>query len=575
MAKPVELTSEVIIKLNGTEVDRKIMGNLVTLIIDQHTHLPHMFTLRFHDPNLEYLDKGPFDLAKEVEIIAKTTEKQKVVLMSGEITALEPEFEEGMIASLVVRGFDKSHRLYREVKTKTFLNIKDSDLAEQIAKAANLKTEVEITPTVYDHVFQHNQSDLAFLMQRAWRIGFECFVEEGKLYFRRPPTDQSNVTLTWGKDLLSFIPRISLAEQVDEVIVKGWDVEKKAAIVGRAQKGKLYPDVEERKNGADLASSKFGTGKLVIVDQPVVSQAEADILATARLNELSGAYIEAEGVAYRRPDIKAGQIITLEALGKRLSGTYLVSSVTHIYKSDGLKTTFTVKGARSGLLIEQFAPQSPLDRWVGVVPAIVTNTDDPKNWGRVKVKFPWMSEEVESDWARVVCPGAGPEAGLMIIPAVDDEVMVAFAEGDFSQPFVLGGVWNGQHKTVPEVTKAARSEKPLVRSWRSRSGHWVAMYDDKNNKVEIVTQGGHHLILDDANKKIEITSAGGHRFELDDSSKKASLTSGGGLTIKLEDSGKKITIESQGEIELKAQTGVNIEAVGGPVNIKGKMINLN
>jgi uncharacterized protein involved in type VI secretion and phage assembly len=328
------------------------------------------------------------------------------------------------------------------------------------------------------------------------------------------------------------------------VIVKCWYVEKKAPIVGHAQKGQLYPTVEEAKDGASWASV-FGKGKLVIVDQPVVSQAEADTLAAARLNELSGAFIEAEGVAYRRPDIKAGQRVTLKALGKRLSGTYLVTSATHIYTAKGLKTTFTVRGTRTGLLIEQMAYQPPLDRWPSVAPAIVTNTDDPKKWGRVKVKFPWMSDEAESDWARVMGLGAGPEAGLFIMPAVDDEVLVAFAGGDFSQPFVLGGLWNGQHKLVPEAAKAAQDEQPLVRSWHSRSGHWLAMYDDKNKKVEIVTKGGHRFILDDANNKI--------------------------------------TLESTGEIEVKASSNLKLSASGnmdleadGQVNIKGKqMINLN
>jgi uncharacterized protein len=108
-------------------------------------------------------------------------------LIKGEITALEPVFGEGMVAELVVRGFDKSHRLYRETKSRAFLNKKDSDLAQEIAQAVGLSVQVDATSTVYDHIYQHNQSDLAFLMQRAWRIGYECFVEDGQLYFRKPP----------------------------------------------------------------------------------------------------------------------------------------------------------------------------------------------------------------------------------------------------------------------------------------------------------------------------------------------------------------------------------------------------
>lgn len=562
MPKPTELTSAISIKLDGTEVDAAVMAKLAALIIEQHSHLPNMFTIRLLDPELELLDNGPFDFTKQVEVIAQTSEGKQVSLIKGEITALEPEFGEGMIGELVVRGYDASHKMYRETKTRTFLNIKDSDLAQQFAQDAGLQAQVETTNTVYEHLFQHNQSDLAFLMQRAWRIGFECFVDEGKLWFRKPKTNGATITLTWGDDLLSFYPRMTLAEQVDEVIVKGWDVEKKAAIVGKAEKGDLYPKIKENKNGAGWAKA-FGKGKLVIVDQPVISQAEADILAKARLDELSGAFIEAEGTAFRRPDIKAGQMVTIKGLGKRLSGDYLVTSATHTYTAEGLTTTFTVQGSRSGLLVEQMARPPACHQFLGVAPAIVTNTEDPKNWGRVKVKYPWLSDEDESGWARVVSPGAGPESGLFMMPAVDDEVLVVFANGDFNQPFVLGGLWNGQNKVMSEGTSAGQNEKPLVRSWHSATGHRLVMYDDHNKKVEIVTAGEHKVVLDDTNKKVEIVTSGGHQIVLDDSGRKIIIESGGDVEVK-----------ASMDLKLSAGANMDLEATG-QLNIKGAMVNLN
>ena len=562
MPTPSELASQISIRLDGTEVQEPVMVNLAAVVVDQHSHLPDMFTIRLHDPDLELLDEGPFDLTKETEIAAEKPDGEQVTLMKGEITALEPEFDEGMIAKLVVRGYDKSHRLYRETKSVAYLNKKDSDLASEIAQSLGLQAEVDVTSSVYDHIYQHNQSDLAFLMQRAWRIGYECFVADGKLHFRKPPSGSAEVTLTWGDDLLSFHPRMTLAEQVDEVIVKGWDADKQVPIVGKAQKGRLSPQVEESKDGASWAGA-FGAGKLVIVDQPVASQAEADGLAAARLDEISGAFIEAQGVAFRRPDIQAGRMVKLEALGKRFSGTYLVTNATHVYTAEGLRTTFTVRGSRSGLLTEQMGRRGPLDRWPGVVTGVVTNTDDPNEWGRVKVKFPWMADDAESDWARVLGVGAGPEAGLFVMPDVGDEVMVTFAHGDFGRPCVLGGMWNGQHALPSEAAGAGRGEKPLVRTFHSRSGHWIAMYDNADNKVEIVTAGGHQLTLDDANRKITVASNGGH-------------------TITLDDSGRKITVESSNEMEIKATGNIKMQAGGnmdlqasGQVNVKGAMINLN
>ncbi|MEZ4643598.1 MAG: VgrG-related protein [Chloroflexota bacterium] len=581
-----EIGGRVVIKVDGQALQETVQNSLLEVIVDQHAHLPHMFTIELDDPKLSLLDNGPFDLTKVVEITAKVQDSGQFTitkpLIKGEITALEPRFEEGRTAKLVVRGYDKSHRLYRETKSKAYLNIKDSDIASQCASSAGLSAQIDATNTVYEHIYQDNQSDLTFLMQRAWRIGYECFVDDGKLYFRKPPTDSAQVTLEWGTDLISFLPRVTLAEQVNEVIVKGWDVSKQQAIVGQAKKGSLYPKIGDSKDGAAWAAP-FGQGKLIIVDQPVVSQAEADTLAKARLDECSGAFIDAEGIAEDRPDIRAGQIIELDALGKRLSGSYLVTHATHTYNIEKWRTTFAVRGTRTGMLAEQVVQQEPMQRWPGVVTAVVTNTNDPNDWGRVKIKYPWMTDDAESFWARVIGNGAGPEAGFYLIPDVGDEVLVAFEHGDFNYPCILGGVWNGKNAIPPEAASGSSGERPLIRTWHSRNGHYMAMYDNADQKIEVISIDGHNLLFDDANKKVELQTSGGHTVTMDDQGKKIEIKSAGGQKITMEDSGAgKITIQSNGDVQIKSGMNMKLEAglnldlqAGAIVNIKGSLIKLN
>ncbi|HRQ36773.1 MAG TPA: VgrG-related protein [Chloroflexota bacterium] len=578
MPEQKPLSSEIKISVGGSPVQPTILAQVAELTVDQHAHLPHMFTIRLLDPNLELLSGGPFDLTKEVKIEVGDAREQLKTLMTGEITALEPTFGEGMVAELWVRGYDKSHRLYRQRKSQAFLNKKDSDLATQMAQAVGLQTQVEVTNTVYDHIYQHNQSDLEFLMQRAWRIGYECFVEEGKLYFRKPPSGSASVTLKWGEDLLTFYPRMTLAEQVGEVIVKGWDPKELKAIVGQAQSGKLYPEIGESKNGAAWASA-FGTGKMVVVDQPVLNQSEANTLAEARLNELSGAFVQAEGVAFRRPDIKAGQWIKLENLGTRFSGKYLVTRVTHVYSPEGLRCQFVVYGTRTGTLLEATNGSRPSTRWPGVVIGVVTNTEDPNKWGRVKVKFPWMADDAESDWARLVGPGGGPKAGFYAVPDVGDEVVVAFEHGDFSRPYIIGGLWNGKHDIPPTAASAGNGERPLVRTWHSRTGHAITMHDDSDNKVEIKTAGGHTITLDDAGSKLEIKSKNGITINIDDGGNKLTIEGSNEVLVK---SSTNMTLEAGANMDLKATGNMKLQANGtidvqatGPASVKGAVVNLN
>jgi phage protein D/phage baseplate assembly protein gpV len=581
MPKPHFLISQVYLTVEGEPVQSPVIKCLAEVIVDQHSHLPDMFSIRLHDPEFRLIDSGPFDLTKTVKIEADTSDGATVTLIEGEITALEPEFAEGMVASLVVRGYDKSHRLYREMKSIAHLNKKDSDLAEEIARAHKLKSQVDSTTTVYDHIFQDNLSDLGFLMRRAWRIGYECFVSEGTLYFRKPPTEEASLSLSWGDDLVSFRPSLNLAEQVDEVIVKGWDMMKQMTIVGRAQKGRLYPQIGEEKDGTTWAQS-FEAGKHIIVDECVLNQAEADILAAARLDEISGTFGSAEGAVFRRPDIQAGRMVEFKNLGKRFSGTYLVSRATHTYTPEGFRTIVQVLGSRTGTLIEELTHAKPQKQWLGVVVAIVTNTDDEENLGRVKLKYPWMADDAESNWARLAILGGGPESGFAAIPAVGDEVLVAFAHGDFNQPYVLGGLWNGKNKLPPETKKASKGEKPLIREWRSHSGHFIAMHDNADKKIQIKTARGYTVTLDDKHKNIAITGPGNLKINMNN---EIVIESGANLIIKTAGDmtfeskkvvnirGRQVNLEAVNEATIK---GVNVEIEGSIMTeVKGGMVTIN
>jgi uncharacterized protein involved in type VI secretion and phage assembly len=255
-------------------------------------------------------------------------------------------------------------------------------------------------------------------------------------------------------------------------------------------------------------------------------------------------------------------VVELRGLGERFSGKYLVTGATHVYTPDGLQTNFSVRGARTGLFNDQIGNPAPLERWPGAVIGIVTNTDDPRNWGRVKVKFPWLTDSAESDWARLIGPGGGKKAGFLAIPEVGDEVLVIFEHGDFNRPFVLGGMWNGQDAIPPATDTAPTGKRPLVRTWCSIGGHRITVYDTDtpDNKIEIITAGGLKIVLDDVNKKILIESGG-------------EMNTKATSNMKTETSAN-LTIEATGGLKLSSSGNIDIEA-GGMVNIKGSVVNIN
>lgn len=143
----------------------------------------------------------------------------------------------------------------------------------------------------------------------------------------------------------------------------------------------------------------------------------------------------------------------------------------------------------------------------GVVVAIITNNRDPDGLGRVRLRFPWLSDSDESDWARVASFMAGKERGALFLPEVDDEVLVAFEHGDPRFPFVLGALWNGKDK--PPADNA--DGKNALRMIRSRSGHEIRLVDaDGGEKIEIVDKSGENkIVIDAVNRSVTVSAPNG------------------------------------------------------------------
>jgi len=577
------LMDHLYIKVDGNDLPSEIMDDLIEVVVDTSLHVPDMFTIQVHDEHLQWVDEGPFELGKEVEIAFIPEEGgNSQVLIKGEITALEPEFVAGTQANLLVRGYDQSHRLFRGTHSQAYLQVTDSDLANRIAQEAGLRAQVDSTTEVYDHVLQHNQSHMDFLTERAERIGYEFFVMENTLHFRRPSRNGSTPELEWGHQLQTFRPLLTLVEQVDEVVVKGWDPKARKTIVGQASRGQTEPQIGRQQSGAELASAAFNSARRVVVKRYVHSQAEADTLAQSILDELSGAYIQADGTCYGQPDLRAGMYVRLTSLGTQFSGTYFVTGATHTYRADeGYTTTISIHGRRPGTLSRLLSPHpdhAVRHRAYGPVVALVTNNNDPEGRGRVKVKFPWLSDDVESDWARVVGVGGGPERGLFCLPEVNDEVLIAFEQGDVGRPYVIGGLWNGQDSPPLPTSQALENGSVHKRQFKTRAGHTLTFIDGTDEGVVLETAGGHRLTLADEKKQIVVATAGGHTLTLDDSKSEVTLESTANAKIK---SAANLTIEAGNKLELKGTTfSLNASAMGevkagATLDVKGALVKIN
>jgi len=337
------------IVINGTSLPVQHKTHLSTLTVDLDTACPGMF--EFALAGSHYLktetafvdDTNLFAVGNVVECKMGYVNNLQTVMV-GEITGLEPEFTTRSLPQLVVRGHDRGHRLHRGRKIRTFIQQKDSDIASTIASDAGLTGDVTDSSVIHDYVLQANQSDMEFLKERACRINYEVVVEDKKLIFRPVQNAQSEVlTLTMEDDLLEFRPRLSTMRQLSEVEVRGWNQKDGTVIAGQAKAGDENSSMAGQKSGGAMAANAFGKASALIVDQPPMTQAEADQFAVARFNEAALALLSGGGLSRGRTDLKAGRVIRIDGIGQRFSGLYYVTAASHRYRTSGYYTHFTVR----------------------------------------------------------------------------------------------------------------------------------------------------------------------------------------------------------------------------------------
>lgn len=541
----VELT------VGGRPLPAERYAALTLVRVEESVQLPDAFTVRFDDPNFELFDGGELTVGARVDI-AFRGERDLVTVTTGEVTALSVEQGADGLHELVLTGLDVTHRLARGPKTRSFVQMTDADIAARIAGEYGLETGIDATGEVHEYVLQTSQTDYAFLTQRARRIGFDLWITDRTLHFKpRPVAASSPPALVWGENLHRFKVRFSSADRCDEVTVRGRDPVAKRTVLGRATEGDPGTTIPAAAELAEAARGAFGPTTRFAGQFPVSTQAEADALASSLLLKATGGEVVARGEAAGDPLLAAGAEVTVERMGERLSGSYRLTSVEHSYGTGSPYVTRFVCGGKEPAALADLvgAPSAAAeDRrgWGSLVVGVVTNCDDPEGLGRAKVKYPTLTDDDESAWARVVAPGAGPGRGLQCLPEVGDEVVVGFELDDKRRPLILGGVWN--REDPPPDGKTVSNGQVRSRLWTSRDGHRLELGDGDGTVTLALGDATPALVLDQA----ETTLTGERRLAV---------------------SGQEITVTADRKLTLKApQIEITADA---EVKVSGGLIRLN
>ncbi|WP_329149544.1 VgrG-related protein [Streptomyces niveus] len=606
------VATALVVEFGGTPLPPKFANTLVEGYVDDSRTLPDLFLLRFRDPDRVLLEQTGLKIGGEARLLARAGgDSTPKPLLDGVVTALEVELDETGTFT-VVRGLDESHRLFRGRRVASYQNMTLADICGQVAQRAGLKPgTVDIAGPVIEHIAQPNVTDWEFVRGLAEEAGAQAYVREGQLHITRPAeassapdgsarADRNPLVLELGGNLIRCRAGVSAAEQVSEVEVRGWDVQAKEPLVGKAPAG-TSSTLELGVSAAEV-SAPFGEARFVVTDAAYGTQAQVDQAAKALAERIAGSFAELEAVIRGNPAVRAGSAVALNAVGAPFEGRYTVTSSRHVFDAvRGYETWITVSGQQERSLfgLTGGAPgtggSGAGGRCAGLVSGTVTDTQDPEGSGRVKVRFPWLSEEYASDWARTAQSG-GTGGGEAFIPEVGDEVLVGFEHGHLDRPFVLAGLYNGKDRPgggaggdaagggadgagggpggdLVDPTSGAVNR----RAFASKSGNQLELLEAANGPqgVRLRTGDGKLTIaLDRTNTAIVVNSDGSVTIE---AKERVAIKAAGGVALDagrgaLELTGDSVTLASRSGVAVDGGNGKVALSSGGSVEVRGGQV---
>jgi uncharacterized protein len=301
--------------------------------------------------------------------------------MRGVITAMEPNFSESAAPTLSVRGQNEIYQLATEKHTFSWTDGSktDTDIAKYLCNLpvqqgqAGLGIQIDSHPAQNEQadqlVFMDNQFDIVFLLERARRHGYEVYLEDEtdppKLYWGLSlnPANVPVYQLEWGKSLINFRPRLSTANQFNQVVVRGWDRTANQAINESYTLQQLWQDsnfsqdeISRRQQIAQAYAKRTQT----LTNKPVFTKQAAHNLARGTLTNIDSKLFQATGSTVGLPDLRAGCNVEILGFGVQtdssgkligpgsdFDGEYFVTESTHTIGANGYRTDFSARRQRA------------------------------------------------------------------------------------------------------------------------------------------------------------------------------------------------------------------------------------
>ncbi|WP_044214134.1 phage baseplate assembly protein V, partial [Saccharicrinis fermentans] len=502
-------------QLNLVDAEVHVAGELVdflTLTLNQSMTGHHRFKIQVnfkpHKPSVwTTTPETVFEqLGETVTIKLAHRENGELTEFEGFVTNIYVGGNDGDQGYAVLEGGSPTLLLDMDPSMGSFTDYTLGNIVSETIENSGVGVELVSDPqftSIIPYVARYKETSFGFMSRLAGLCG-DWFYYDGRKLVLGNPRIENDTRAAFDMEL----SEIKISASMGNLKTELYDYDpvendyKEDAPVSNIDGINSYMRVAKDKSDPFFPNaSKLPTDRFMVDENDIMAQMRATF--SRNYSKMSVMNAKSNTCA-----IRLGELVTTrlpESLQQDVGpdlGRYRVIEINHQINQDGIYCNYFkgVAGMTESLPMDHIKKPMALPEV-----ATVVENEDPNTLGRVKVRFLWMSEDQSSNWIRVQAQNIGLSEnnenlhGLMFIPAIDDQVMVAFEHGDPSKPYVTGSLFHRDNATgaLPNDTKSK-----LV----SASGHTIELDDTEGEeKINIYDTEGSIITFDTQAKSLYIS----------------------------------------------------------------------
>ncbi len=377
-----------------------------------------------------------------------------------------------------------------------------SEIVDDLARDySSSESKIKIRPendALLAYSVQHHQSTFGYLQYLAATQGEYLLYSVDTLYFGKPNLGEE-VVLKYGVDLKDFSLGLTTEPLKFNYFSNDYTREstKKASSEDIASTARGYTSFTSSISNQFFPKADNKQVFYGFESNRLQQQLDSAVALQKKLAEQKQVSLVGEST---NMGVTLGKVVAIRSSDDSF-GSYRVTQIKHTYKQGGnYKNTFTAVPTEIDVypltdigLMQSSHPQV----------AKVVATNDPNGLSRIKVQFPWQAVyNKKTPWIRVATPYAGGDRGIHFLPEVNDEILVAFENGDVERPYMQSALYTGVNKH-----SAWQSENNDFKGITTKGGHVIELNDTAGGEMITITdKNGNKILIDTANNNMEISA---------------------------------------------------------------------